>query len=139
MAVCAAGCLVGAATVWAANCTLNVQSVVFGTYDALSSQSVDSVGSITVGCDAFASYSLSLSSGYGTMAGRHLQSGASVLLYNLYSDTVRSIIWGDGSGGTALVNGSGTSVSYSIYGRVPGRQNVMAGVYSDTVTVSLIF
>ena len=132
------GLLVSTAAV-AVNCTLNVQSVVFGSYDALSSQNVDSVGGVMVTCDAFASYSVTLSPGRGTFGARELQSASDVLYYNLYTDALRAFIWGDGAVGTVLVNGSGTTSSQVIYGRIPARQNVPAGVYTDVLTVTLLF
>jgi spore coat protein U-like protein len=138
-ALVAGACLLGAASATAANCTVNAQGVVFGTYDVLLSSSLDGAGTITVSCDAFASYSLALSPGQGTMTARQLQSGSGVLAYNLYADSLRSVIWGDGTGGTGLVNGGGTGGSYTIYGRIPARQNVAAGTYSDSITVTLMF
>jgi spore coat protein U-like protein len=131
--------LLGPTVAAAVNCTLNVQSVIFGSYDALSSQSVDSVGGVMVTCDAFASYSVTLSPGRGTFGARELQSASDVLYYNLYTDALRTFIWGDGAVGTVLVNGSGTTSSQVIYGRIPARQNVPAGVYTDVLTVTLLF
>jgi spore coat protein U-like protein len=132
-------CVLGVAPARAASCTLDLQGVVFGTYDTLSNQALNGAGSITVTCDVFASYSLALSPGNGTLLARELQSGANTIFYNLYTDALHDIIWGDGTGGTALVNGSGTYDIYPIYGHVPAGQNVPAGAYSDTVTITLIF
>ena len=47
------------------------------------------------------------------------------LAYNLYREASRSIIWGDGTGGSAV--GSGTGATHTVYGRIPSRQNVYAG------------
>jgi spore coat protein U-like protein len=128
-----------AAPTQAANCTLSVQEVVFGIYDTLSNQSLDSAGSISVSCDATASFTVALSPGHGTMLGRQMQSGADSMTYNLFTDSLRSVIWGDGTGGTVLANGSGTSVTYAVYGRIPPAQKIPAGVYSDSISVTLTF
>jgi spore coat protein U-like protein len=121
-----------------ADCSVNTLSVLFGTYDHLSGANVDAVGNVSVTCTTAESYSIALSAGNGSFAARQLQSGGGLLYYNLYSNVLRSSVWGDGSAGTALVNGS-TTGSYSVYGRIPGRQNVAAGTYGDTITVTLTF
>jgi spore coat protein U-like protein len=138
-ALLAGAWLLAAAPASAVTCNLNVVTVVFGAYDPLANQSVDSAGSVTVSCSGFASYSVALSPGYGTMLARRMQSGSNGMYYNLYTDLQRSSIWGDGTGGTALVNGSGTNGSYTIYGRIPGGQNIPAGTYSDAIAVTLTF
>jgi len=80
-----------------------------------------------------------LSSGHGTMLSRQMQSGAYSMTYNLYSDSLRSIIWGDGTSGTMLVSTSGTSATYAVYGRIPAAQNLPAGSYNDSIAVTLTF
>jgi spore coat protein U-like protein len=139
MLVMVAGACSVAVPARAASCTVNAIGVMFGTYDTLSSQGATSAGSVTVTCDVADSYSIALSSGRGTMLARQLQGGAYTLYYNLYTDALHSIIWGDGTGGTALVSGSGTSATYTAYGLLPARQNVPVGTYSDSVTVTLLF
>jgi spore coat protein U-like protein len=128
-----------AAPAQAANCTLAVQSVVFGSYDTLSNQNLDSAGSISVSCDSTDSFTVALSPGHGTMLARQMQSGADSMTYNLYTDSLRSIVWGDGTGGTSLASGSGTGATFAVYGRVPPSQKIPAGVYTDSITVTLNF
>lgn len=51
-------------------------------------------------------------------------------------------VWGDGSGGTATVSGALAlpgAIDHTVYGRLPARQNVGAGAYTDTLTVTLNF
>jgi spore coat protein U-like protein len=124
---------------YAVNCTLGVQSVVFGSYDTLSAQNTDSAGSVSVSCDSSDSFTITLSSGHGTMLSRQMQSGAYSMNYNLYTDSLRSIIWGDGTSGTTLVSATGTSATYPVYGRIPAAQNLPAGSYSDSIAVTLTF
>jgi spore coat protein U-like protein len=131
--------LIAAAPAMAANCSLGTISVVFGTYNTLSASSLDGAGSVSVTCDVTDSYQIALSSGHGSFAARQLQSGSNVMYYNLYTDTLRSLIWGDGTTGTAIVSASGTSGTYTVYGRVPGGQNLPASTYSDSITVTLDF
>ncbi|MEI7037295.1 spore coat U domain-containing protein [Fulvimonas yonginensis] len=124
----------------AATCGLNVQGISFGNYDFQSSQNLDSVGRITVTCDVSTSYTLALSPGLaGSFASRTMQNGSHRLAYNLYTDPAHVSIWGDGTGGSTTVGGSGTSVDYTVYGSVPAGQNPYVGSYSDAVTVTLTF
>jgi spore coat protein U-like protein len=129
----------GAVTATAATCTFGMVSVVFGNYETLTNTSLDGTGSITVTCDTTDSYTVALSSGHGTLLDRQMQVGSSVLHYNLYSDALRSVIWGDGTSGTSLVSGSAASTAYSIYGLIPGGQKIPAGTYADTITITLSF
>ena len=96
----------GAGTAHGASCTFGLVSVVFGNYDTLTNTSLDGAGSITVTCDATDSYTVALSSGHGTLLSRQLQSGENILYYNLYTDALRSMVWGDGTSGTLLVEAS---------------------------------
>jgi spore coat protein U-like protein len=53
-----------------------------------------------------------------------------------------STIWGDGGGSssvqTALV-AKDMPWNATLFGRIPARQNVSAGSYSDTITVTIDF
>jgi spore coat protein U-like protein len=75
-----------------------------------------------------------------------MASGANLLQYQLYLDSAHTTVWGDGTAGTSYKNdGYLLSViapvvrSYSVYGSIPGLQNVFAGVYGDTTTVLLTY
>jgi spore coat protein U-like protein len=83
-----------------------------------------------------ASFTVSLSSGNGTIADRRMIGGAAQLSYNLYKDSSRVVIWGDGAGGVSSI---GTNVDLPVYGRIPASQNVPANVYLDAITVTVTF
>jgi spore coat protein U-like protein len=59
--------------------------------------------------------------------------------YNLYRDSARTEVWGDGTGSTAIHAGVGTGipVQFNLYGRISGRQNVRADIYNDSVIVTV--
>ena len=99
----------------------------------------DITGTINVSCQASTSYSISLSSGSGAYSARTLLSAGNLLNYNLYLDPTRLTIWGDGSAATGTLSGSGTTGSYTVYGRIPARQNAVVGIYGDIVTVTVAF
>jgi spore coat protein U-like protein len=122
-----------------ASCAVNAVGLNFGAYDIFDVQDTSITTDIGVTCDTDTSFEISLSAGSGTFASRTLANGARLLSYNLYVDPAHLTIWGDGSPGTATVSGSGTSRNFTVYGRIPARQNASVGSYSDTITVTITF
>lgn len=122
-----------------ATCSVDTQSVNFGSYDSFTSQNLEGVGNISVTCSASTSYTIGLSQGNGSYAARLMTNGSSKLVYNLYTSLTQTAVWGDGTSGTALVEGSGTTMSYPVYGIIPAEQTPPVGVYSDAVTVTVTF
>lgn len=122
-----------------AACILNVQNVTFGNYDVFDNNHLDSTGNINVTCDTVSTYTISLSPGNGSFTNRVLLSGPNNLVYNLFVDAARTIVWGDGSGASATVTGTTTNANHTVYGRIPARQNVVVGSYQDSVTVTIVF
>jgi len=120
-------------------CTSSVVPVAFGVYNPLSAASVDSTGSVDVVCVPAASYTISISPGQGSFAARLMTSGSYHLSYNLYTSASRSVVWGDGTGGSSSVAGTGATASYPIYGRIPALQNVGAGAFADVILVTVTF
>lgn len=121
------------------SCFVETYGPSFGSYDVFNVSPTDGTGNIAVSCDLPTSYTLSLSTGYGTYSERRLVSGTEILLYNVYTDASLTTIWGDGSAGTGLVSGttSGATENHTLYGRIPARQNVSAGSYADAIVVTL--
>jgi spore coat protein U-like protein len=113
----------------------------FGSYDVFSNSALDSTGNINVNCPSGVGYSIALSAGGGTQTQRLMNIGAHALNYNLYTEANRGVVWGDATSGTARVSGTGigVSVNHAVYGRIPARQNVDAGSYSDIIIVALTF
>ena len=122
-----------------ADCTVNALAVAFGNYDVFSSTDLDGTGRVDVSCSPSASYTVSLGTGGGSYGQREMLSGATILNYNLYTNATRTTVWGDGSGITSTVSGSGVSASHTVYGRIPARQNKPAGSYTDVIVVTVTF
>lgn len=124
----------------AASCTVSAQGVQFGLYDALAVGSTESTGAIEVSCNLPTSYQISLSSGNGVFTERTMLNSSHALVYNLYTDPSYSFIWGDGSGLTQVVSGYTESTTvHDIYGRIPAKQDVAIGSYSDVIVVTIEF
>ena len=126
----------------AVNCSVSSTPIGFGTYDVFSSSNLDTTGSVRVKCaPGNTTYTISLQAGLnGSINNRKMQnsSGNGKMNYNLYIDAARSIIWGDGTGGTVTVTNNSPK-SITVYARIPAGQNVSTGSYSDSVTVLVSF
>ena len=125
-------------------CSVDSTPVAFGVYSPFSAVPADTAGTLRVTCDAVTvGYTVLLSAGgAGSYSPRRLSGGGYALSYNLYIDPLRTTVWGDGSGGTASVTGAFAlpgATDHTVYGRVPAGQNVGAGAYADTITVTINF
>lgn len=122
-----------------AACSVSTTGMAFGSYDPLSAVALDSAATVTVACDVLAVYAVASSSGGGGFQDRQMSAPGQLLHYNLYVDLTRLIVWGDGSLGTARLPGTNVLGRHTVYGRIPARQNVGGGVYSDNITVTVTY
>ena len=129
-------------TAWGQECKVTVSPVNFGDYDTLSAAPRDATGKINVTCDAGLPFTVKL--GQGETPGRSFNprelgaaSKRDSLQFNLYRDSARQEIWGDGTGNTFVVTGIGTGnpIPLTVYGRIQPRQHVPAEDYSDQINV----
>lgn len=122
-------------------CSVNATSFQFGTINPLIATSHDSTSTVTVTCPSLTSYSVALSPGSGTFSQRQMSNGTNTLDYNLYTDSARTEIWGDGSGSTATVSASAddTGTDHTVYGRLPHQPTAAVGSYSDSITVTVTY
>jgi spore coat protein U-like protein len=129
-----------------AACSLSGAAIAFGNYDPISLTPLDTAGAVVYRCAGKdKNITITLSRGGGTsFATRRMVKGTEQLFYNLYRDAARTVIWGDGTGGTqaftiANPQANNTDLSVPIFGRIPAGQNSTVGSYNDTITVTLIF
>jgi spore coat protein U-like protein len=145
LAACA---LLGAsATASAQNMRCSVANAVgpsFGGYDTLSTVPTDSAGFVSFRCERVGPADvivIELSRGSGnTFSPRRMSRRDGRLEYNLYLDAARTLIWGDGSRGTSRFQirpVEGRTESVPIYGRIPPRQTVVPGTYSDHIVLTI--
>lgn len=127
-----------------ANCTISsVTSLNFGAYSSFDAAPNDAGRFVFVCTDVQAPVTIRLSSGAAnSFTPRQMVLGTARLSYNLYIDTARTQIWGDGTGGSSLrtltpVNNAPTSLD--IFGRIPPRQFIPAGSYTDTIVITIQF
>ncbi|MEF9387891.1 spore coat protein U domain-containing protein [Ralstonia solanacearum species complex bacterium KE056] len=61
--------------------------------------------------------------------------------YNLYTSSAYTTAWGDGSGSSSTVAGTGTGLAQSttVFGRLPAQTTPQAGTYTDTIIVTVTY
>lgn len=112
-------------------------------YDALVNAPTINLLSIVATCDTTINVVVQASRGNGlTYEERYMAQGNNRLYYNLYLQTNDAYIWGDGSAGTSTTrNQIQTNRTTQFVGnvRIPAHQNPPVGLYSDTITFTVIF
>ena len=137
----------------AVNCGAATTSVAFASYNVFSASNVDSTGTVVVTCSKVAgdpnsvtvNYEVELGTGSsGNVTQRTMQSGVNTLNYNLYTNTARSQLWGNGvnansvSASFNLSNATPSrNRSHTVYGRIPPLQDAAVGNYNDNVLVTV--
>lgn len=143
ISVMAVGLLfVSASSAWGQGCAITATSVNFGGYDSYSQ--LDATGSVNVNCDAGLIYTVRIDAGANSGGGftpriARLAGGSDTTSYNLYRDSAHTEVWGDGTNNTFVRTGAGTGTveMLAVYGRLPAGQKIVAGVYSDALTVTV--
>jgi spore coat protein U-like protein len=127
-----------------AACSVATTSVNFGSYNVLSASPLDSTGSITVNCTSNSNVVIAIgpspNSGGFNPRKMKLTTGSELLQYNLYTNSNRTLIWGNGANNTNTVNliaRKNRPVNRTVYGRVPPLQDVVAGAYNETLVVTI--
>ena len=138
----------------AATCTVSATGIAFGTYIPSNASPTDRTGTVTVTCSAAlqtVNYTVALNAGLnsgGSFANRRMKNGTSLLSYQIYSNSARTTVWGNGTGGSSTVSGSfnclvactNTKRNHTAYGRLPALQwTASPGAHSDTITVTVTF
>jgi spore coat protein U-like protein len=116
-------------------------TIAFGNY---SSAQIDQSGNIAVLCTNGTPYTIGLDAGGGSGAttSNRKMSGSlgGTLNYALFRDSARANNWGSTSGtDTQAGTGSGLVQNLTVYGRIASGQTPLAGIYTDTVLVTLTY
>lgn len=133
----------------AANCILgNISDLDFGTYTPTAG-SVSASTMVPVRCSRGTPYAISISAGTsGSFATRTMKNGLANLEYNLFVDAPATTIWGDGTGATDVVKGTGNglaarnTMAHLVYGVLPdnsNNQDATPGSYQETVVVTITY
>lgn len=132
------------------NCTISTTALAFGNYDPIvanASSNLDGTGTVTITCTLNDAVTIMLGQGLYADAGstdaaparRLKDGGTNHLSYALYSDSGRSVVWGNDATVDLDATGTGAAEEHTVYGRVASGQNKPAGSYSDTVVATVTF
>jgi spore coat protein U-like protein len=130
------------------NCIISAGNLALGEF--LGDNNLASESDITVRCTNGTGFSIALSPGNtGSYTGRRMVGpGGSFLVYNLYTSDSYAAVWGDDTGDTDLVGGTGAGMALAneltrtVYGRLLATDNqgpVEAGAYSDTIVATITY
>lgn len=124
----------------------------FGSHGVLNSNvdgqtATSGTGSVQVQCTNGTAYQIGLNAGTnpsapGDVNTRRMKTGTEFVSYQLYQDSARTTVWGNttGAGGNVVSKtADGTVQSTQVFGRVPPQVTPSAGVYTDTVTVTVTY
>ena len=129
-------------------CTVSGTTLNFGSsIDPLATATpLDATSTLSVQCTNTTPYTVALSAGANAggasnFASRTMKSGSNTLGYQLYLDSGRASVWGDGTSSSSTLGGTGTgsAQTLTIYGRLSSLANVVPGSYTDTVTVTVSY
>lgn len=136
---------VGATIVVACNVTGSTLSFGGAIDPLLTSGPVDASTNLAVTCTNTTPYTVALSAGANAgnasaFGSRAMKSGTHSLAYQLYLDSGRTQVWGDGnSSGVYTGTGTGSVQNLTLYGRLPSLAGAVPGNYSDTVTLTITY
>lgn len=130
--------------VWAACNFKSATGVGFGLYNVFDLlPNTSGVGSLTIACQggSGSAYDVSLSTGQShSFTSRSMKHGAMTLSYNIYTSAARSLVWGDGTGGSSTQSAyKNTTATLTLFGQIPAGQDVANGIYTDTLIATVNF
>lgn len=128
-------------------CSISAGALAFGAYNPITGTQVDGTATVTVQCTKGTAAVVTLGQGQNAGTGstdivpvRQMASGLNRLGYALYSDTNRTVTWGNTAPtGQAYVAAASTSTNLTVYGRITANQDVPAGAFTDVVVATITF
>ncbi len=123
---------------------VSVPAVNFGNYDPADGSDTVTSDTFIVKCSGRIDETITASTGAnsGDYNNRLMRggSGNDTLRYQLYIDSARTIVWGDGTGNSSpiIASENGAFNNHTIYASMPAGQSGSIGSYSDTITVTIL-
>jgi spore coat protein U-like protein len=131
----------------ASNCTISATAVAFPSYDPVATHATSpddsTAGAVSIACTKGTTASIGLGLGANASGStRRMKDGSTYTInYELYSDAGRTTVWGNASGSwlTPAAAPDKNARTFTVYGRIPGGQDVPASTYTDTVVATVNF
>jgi spore coat protein U-like protein len=131
-------------------CALHSSALAFPIYESFNASPTDGIGTVVVNCvnlDAASSGGVHVAlqigpSANGTVTDRKMAGSGSTLRYGIYSDAGRSQNWNDDFSAPTLGTGAlqghqSKNLNFTLYGRIQPLQNPYAGIYSDSLLITV--
>lgn len=109
----------------------SVTNVAFGDYDPTNVTATDATGDIRFRCTKNTNYQTYIT---GT---RTMVVGGDTLNFELYSDAPGGTLYPSANPGITGTAANNSTITRSVYGRIPALQDVAAGSYSRTLTATV--
>jgi len=131
-----------------AACSVAAGNLSFGPYNPLSAAGATTSGTLTVSCNQSPPPTVTVQIGPSAVSGgfapRRMQriGGSATLAYNLYLGPAAATVWGNGVGGTGVQSATvrkNRPWTLTIYGVMPGNQDVPPGLYGDSLAITILF
>jgi len=127
-------------------CAVTATDLIFGNYSSTAATPTNATSSVVATCTNGVAYTIAADAGTGTGATEAARSmtglvGGGALNYLMYTNSVRTALWGDGTLSTTTFAGTAALLpqTYTVYGSIPITQHPAAGLYADLVTVTLSY
>ncbi len=122
-------------------CTVADAALTFTDYVSGQDTDLDASANVSVECTNGVTVDIKLGEGPGwDGSDRWMKNGDATLRYNLFSDSNRSAMWGDGVIAAAKRVGPWDPTSHRaqvVYGRIYADQQVAGGTFSDQVSLTI--
>ncbi len=129
------------------NCVIAATPLALGDFDG--TNDLANTSNVSVRCTNGTPFTVNLSAGNSNnFTARIMSNGTDTLSYNLYTSSAHATVWGDNSGSTDHMTGTGAgmaaanAVSLTVYGQLLAAANtgpVGAGTYTDTIIASVVY
>jgi spore coat protein U-like protein len=130
-------------------CNISTSAVAFGSYDPLVvnlANPLNGQGTVSSTCTNGLTNTIELDQGLNQATGsavevplRQMRSGGNVMAYFLYQNSGRTTVFGGDVPTGVGQTGTGGNANLTVFGQVPGGQNVAPCSYADTVTATVAF
>lgn len=127
------------------SCDVDSAALAFGMYDPSSSRPTDGTGTVRLHCTSLATATpggASVAMTITPTSNRKMVRNGDTLHYGIYSNSARTVNWGDGAAAPMLSTGpmqanETKNLQFTLYGLIPPLQNIAAGHYSDNLLITI--
>jgi spore coat protein U-like protein len=123
-----------------ANCTVSASPLTWTAFDTVTGSGADTTTKLSIACTKGTAANVAMGPGLATANGtRNMKKGSDSLAYDIYTASDYGTVWSDTSKVSLVAAPSKVAREVDVYGRIVASNDVPAGVYTDTVSVTVDF